>query len=90
MSTFYDCIYDFAFVALDTKKPSLLYHLGTRPDGTAELRAVLKSDDDDDLLARPQAVELERTLEARDVIFVLSGDAGELRLVARVRLGGDA
>ena len=51
---------------------------------------MLESDDDDDLLARPQAVELERTLEARDVIFVLSGDAGELRLVARVRLGGDA
>lgn len=90
MSTLYDCIYDFAFVALDTKKPSLLYHLGTRPDGTAELRAVLESDDDDDLLARPQAVELERALEARDVIFVLSGDAGELRLVARVRLGDDA
>ena len=90
MSTLYDCIYDFAFVALDTKKPSLLYHLGTRPDGTAELRAVLESDDDDDLLARPQAVELERTLEARDVIFVLSGDAGELRLVVRVRLGDDA
>lgn len=51
---------------------------------------MLESDDDDDLLARPQAVELERTLEARDVIFVLSGDAGELRLVARVRLGDDA
>lgn len=90
MSVIYDCIYDFAFAAFEGASPILMYHLGELPDGCCELRAILQTDDAVDLSRCGQAAALRRLLENRDVLFSLSGDVGFLRLVLRVRGGGDA
>ncbi len=89
MSVIYDCVYDFAFAAFDATDPVLMYHLGERDDGCCELRACLQSADGDDLSSREQARTLRRLLEGRGVLFSLTGETGLLRLVLRVRGGGE-
>ncbi len=89
-STLYDCIYDMAAMAFDCTSPALIYHLGERDDGMVELRANLQSDDDEDLGSRARTQALRERLDACDVIYSLTGDVGQLVLVARVRGGGDA
>ncbi len=89
-STLYDCIYDMAAMAFDCTSPALIYHLGERDDGMVELRANLQSDDDEDLGSRARTQALRERLDSCDVIYSLTGDVGQLVLVARVRGGGDA
>lgn len=85
MSVLFDCIYGFAFVAFACTDPVIMYFLTERPDGMVELRARLGSQDDDDLLRRPEAASLLELLAERDVVYSLVGGPGTLRLVARVR-----
>ncbi len=87
-STLYDCIYDLAFTAFDCSAPVLIYHLSERSDGLVELRAHLQSDDDENLSSSPRTQALRRRLDACDVIYALTGDIGQLVLIARVK-GGD-
>ena len=89
MSVIYDCIYDFAFVAFESEDPVLMYHLGERDDGTCELRALLQTADEEDLDATDRARELKSLLSRRDTLFSVSGEEGSLRLVLRVRSGGE-
>lgn len=89
MSVIYDCIYDFAFVAFESEDPVLMYHLGERDDGTCELRALLQTADEEDLAATDRARELKSLLSRRDTLFSVSGEEGSLRLVLRVRSGGE-
>ena len=89
-STLYDCIYDMAAMAFDCTSPVLIYHLGERPDGMVELRAHLQSDDEEDLASRARTKTLRGRLDECDVIYSLTGDVGQLVLLARVRGGGDA
>lgn len=89
MSVIYDCIYDFAFVAFESEDPVLMYHLGERDDGTWELRALLQTADEEDLAATDRARELKSLLSRRDTLFSVSGEEGSLRLVLRVRSGGE-
>lgn len=84
VSTLYDCIYDFARAAFETSGPVLIYHLGERDDGSCELRAVLQSDDGDDLSLREQSIALCQLLSGRSVVYRLSGGVGTLRLIVRV------
>lgn len=86
MSVIYDCIYDFAF---ESEDPVLMYHLGERDDGTCELRALLQTADEEDLAATDRARELKSLLSRRDTLFSVSGEEGSLRLVLRVRSGGE-
>lgn len=89
MSVIYDCIYDFAFVAFESEDPVLMYHLGERDDGTCELRALLQTADEEDLAATDRTRELKSLLSRRDTLFSVSGEEGSLRLVLRVRSGGE-
>lgn len=82
-------IYDFAFVAFESEDPVLMYHLGERDDGTCELRALLQTADEEDLAATDRARELKSLLSRRDTLFSVSGEEGSLRLVLRVRSGGE-
>lgn len=87
-STLYDCIYDMAFMAFECSFPALIYHLGERDDGLVELRAHLQSDDEEDLSSLPRTQALRERLDQCDVIYALTGDIGQLMLIARVK-GGD-
>ncbi len=87
-STLYDCIYDMAFMAFECSFPALIYHLGERDDGLVELRAHLQSDDEEDLSSLPRTQALRERLYQCDVIYALTGDIGQLMLIARVK-GGD-
>lgn len=79
-----------AAMAFDCTSPVLIYHLGERPDGMVELRAHLQSDDEEDLASRARTKTLRGRLDECDVIYSLTGDVGQLVLLARVRGGGDA
>ncbi len=86
-STLYDCIYDLAFMAFDCSAPALIYHLGERSDGLVELRAHLQSNNDENLDSSPRTQALRHRLDTCDVIYVLTGDVGQLMLIARVKRG---
>lgn len=86
-STLYDCIYDMAFMAFECSLPALIYHLGERDDGLVELRAHLQSDDEEDLSSLPRTQALRERLDQCDVIYALTGDVGQLMLLARVKGG---
>ncbi len=86
-STLYDCIYDMAFMAFDCSSPALIYHLGERDDGLVELRAHLQSADTEDLSSLPRTQALRERLDESDVIYALTGDVGQLVLLARVKGG---
>ena len=88
-STLYDCIYDMAAMAFDCASPVLIYHLGERDDGLVELRAHLQSADAEDLNSLPRTQVLRARLDESDVIYALTGDIGQLVLIARVK-GGEA
>ena len=86
-STLYDCIYDMAFMAFECSSPALIYHLGERDDGLIELRAHLQSDDEEDLSSLPRTQALRERLDKCDVIYALTGNTGQLVLLARVKGG---
>ena len=74
-----------AAMAFDCASPVLIYHLGERDDGLVELRAHLQSADAEDLNSLPRTQVLRARLDESDVIYALTGDIGQLVLIARVK-----
>ena len=52
-----------------------------------ELRAHLQSDDEEDLSSLPRTQALRERLDKCDVIYALTGNTGQLVLLARVKGG---
>lgn len=89
VSALYDCVYDFAFFAYTTDHPALMYHLGDHDRCSVELRAMLFSNDDEDLSQTPAAQELESALQGRNVAYRLEGEPGQLRMIVLMPRAGE-
>ncbi len=84
LSILYDCFYDVVVMSFECTNPVLMLFITERDNKRVELRVVLECDDEIDFGSSAAARGLCATLDARDVVYRLTGGVGELHLVAVV------
>lgn len=81
VSVLYDCFYDFAFIALITSNPALMYLIRDRDARTVELRAALTMSSCDKVLYASASGKLRTSLDERNVDYAIAEAEGTLNLV---------